>query len=120
MSRTMDCREAQNCITPFIAGTLSDADLEASLAHLDPCPSCLEDLSVHYTVELGLKLLSENDPDAEENLPHAFDQALARARRHLARRHRLRYIRAALVIGGLVLAAAGLVWYAVSSGLLVL
>ena len=118
MNRTMDCREAQNCITPFIAGTLSDAELEAYLAHLDSCPSCLEDLSVHYTVEQGLRLLSENDPDAEENLMQAFSRALEAARKHLARRRALRTVRFILIAGGGLLAAAGAVWYAVTAGIL--
>ena len=118
MSRTMDCREAQNCITPFIDGTLPDADLEAYLAHLDGCPSCMEDLSVHYTVDLGLRLLDEDNPDAEADLMRAFSEALTKARRHLAARRRLRILRVLLIAGGALTAAAGALWYAAASGLI--
>lgn len=62
----MNCQEAQACIQPFLSHQLDVGKLDAYMKHIRSCPSCKEDLEIHYMVLVGLKLLDEDPSSREE------------------------------------------------------
>lgn len=55
----MNCQEAQSCIQPFISHQLDIEKLDSYMKHISSCPSCKEDLEIHFMALVGLKLLDE-------------------------------------------------------------
>ena len=46
----MNCKECEKLIPAFIAGELSDKDLESFLAHVESCQDCEEELTIQILI----------------------------------------------------------------------
>lgn len=57
----MTCREAEKMIVPYINDALTVDELDEFLEHVDSCDNCMEELEIHYMVDVGLKKLEEDD-----------------------------------------------------------
>lgn len=57
----MTCREAEKMIVPYIQDALTVDELDEFLEHVDSCDNCMEELEIHYMVDVGLKKLDEDD-----------------------------------------------------------
>lgn len=57
----MTCREAEKLIVPYINDELTIDELDEFLEHVDSCDNCMEELEIHYMVDVGLKKLDEDD-----------------------------------------------------------
>lgn len=56
----MNCKKAQDMITPFINNKLSMKDMEEFLDHVNSCSNCREELEVYYTLLVAMKQLDED------------------------------------------------------------
>ena len=57
----MICREAEKLVIPYIHDELSIDELDEFLEHVENCDNCMEELEIHYMVDVGLKKLDEDD-----------------------------------------------------------
>ena len=57
----MTCREAEKLIVPYIHDELSMDQLDEFLEHVESCDNCMEELEIHYMVDVGLKKLDQDD-----------------------------------------------------------
>ena len=57
----LTCMETEKMVIPYIKDTLSVAELEEFIEHIDSCENCREELEIHYMVDVGLKKLDEAD-----------------------------------------------------------
>ena len=57
----MTCMEAEKLVIPYIYDELSATDLEDFVEHVETCENCMEELEIHYMVNVGLKALEETD-----------------------------------------------------------
>ena len=55
----MNCKECEKLIPAFIAGELSDKDLESFLAHVESCPDCEEELTIQILIAEGMSRLED-------------------------------------------------------------
>ena len=94
----MDCQEAQALIQPFVSGELPSATLKQYIRHIESCPSCKEDLEIHYMIEVGLSLLDEAPVGTEStNLAQALQNILDATKDYLEFRHTLTLMRRSCV-----------------------
>ena len=57
----MTCREIEKMIIPYIHDELTVDELDEFLEHVENCDNCMEELEIHYMVDVGLKKLDEDD-----------------------------------------------------------
>ena len=57
----MTCREVEKLVIPYIHDELTVDQLDEFLEHVEVCDSCMEELEIHYMVDVGLKKLDEDD-----------------------------------------------------------
>ena len=57
----MTCREVEKLVVPYIHDELTNDELDAFIEHVETCDSCMEELEIHYMVDVGLKKLEEDD-----------------------------------------------------------
>ena len=57
----MTCREAEKMVISYIHDELTKDELDEFLEHVENCDSCMEELEIHYMVDVGLKKLDEED-----------------------------------------------------------
>ncbi len=57
----MNCREAEKLVVPYIKDELTIDELDDFLEHVEYCNSCMEELEIHYMVDVGLRKLDEDD-----------------------------------------------------------
>ncbi|MBQ2250629.1 MAG: zf-HC2 domain-containing protein [Lachnospiraceae bacterium] len=57
----MDCRQAEKLVVPYIKDELNMDELDDFLEHVDYCDNCMEELEIHYMVDVGLRKLDEDD-----------------------------------------------------------
>ncbi len=57
----MTCREVEKLIIPYIHDELTVDELDEFLEHVESCDNCMEELEIHYMVDVGLKKLDEDD-----------------------------------------------------------
>lgn len=107
----MDCKEAQQKITPYIQRKLTDRDLEAFIEHIQTCPACSEELEVYFTIYYALEKLDQ-DEHSSFNMEELLQKDLEQAKNYLQKRNVLKFYQkffvvvcAALV---LILSATGL------------
>lgn len=98
----MNCQEAQACIQPFITHQLSWGRLDSYMKHIASCPSCREDLEIHYILEVGLELLDEqNSPETTTNLTQALQTELDKTSAYLELRRSLTSMRRSTMLAAL-------------------
>ena len=74
----MNCRDAQAWIQPFLSHSLEPAQLAQYLKHIKSCPSCSDDLEIHFIIEAGLEQLDSAEPgqtDLKKLLQAEIDDA---------------------------------------------
>lgn len=57
----MDCRDAEKLVVPYIKDELNMEELDDFLEHVEYCDNCMEELEIHYMVDVGLRKLDEDD-----------------------------------------------------------
>ena len=57
----MTCREAEKMVIPYIHDELTIDEVDEFLEHVESCDNCMEELEIHYMVDVGLKKLDEDD-----------------------------------------------------------
>lgn len=57
----MTCREAEKLVVPYINDELTIEELDGFLEHVENCDNCMEELEIHYMVDVGLRKLDEED-----------------------------------------------------------
>ena len=57
----MDCRQAEKLVVPYIKDELHMDELDDFLEHVECCDNCMEELEIHYMVDVGLRKLDEDD-----------------------------------------------------------
>ena len=57
----MTCREAEKMVVSYIHDELTVEELDEFLEHVESCDNCMEELEIHYMVDVGLKKLDEDD-----------------------------------------------------------
>lgn len=57
----MKCREAEKLVVPYIKDELTMDELDEFLEHVEYCDNCMEELEIHYMVDVGLRKLDEED-----------------------------------------------------------
>ncbi len=57
----MTCQEAERMVIPYIHDELTIDELDEFLEHVETCDNCMEELEIHYMVDVGLKKLDEDD-----------------------------------------------------------
>lgn len=82
----MECREAERLIGAFIEDRLGTDNRKEFVHHIENCEACLEELSIQYLVEAGMKSLEEgNTFDLQKELQLKLEQS----KKKVIRRERL-------------------------------
>lgn len=74
---TMNCKEVQRLLVPYINGGLEEKEEEEFVKHVRHCPECYEELEVYATVFAGIRQLdgAEEEIDyrtlVEDSLTHS-------------------------------------------------
>ncbi len=79
----MTCREAESLVIPFIHEELDDGTAAEFLDHIDACDNCREELEIYYTVEAGIRQLS--DDMGSSNIKGEMEADIQAARRRIFR-----------------------------------
>lgn len=101
----MNCKECEKLIPAFIAGELSDKDLESFLAHVESCPDCEEELTIQILIAEGMSRLEDGRAfDLKEEINRRMEGAEHKLRMHKVFRYmRITFeILAAIVVGTLL------------------
>ena len=79
----MTCMEAEKMVIPYIKDELTIDELEEFLDHVTDCDNCMEELEIHYMVDVGLKKLDEEDAtyDIVGDLMRKLDASAAHIQR---------------------------------------
>ena len=79
----MDCRQAEKLVVPYIKDELNMDELDDFLEHVEYCDNCMEELEIHYMVDVGLKKLDEDDAtyDIVGDLMRKMDSSVNEIRR---------------------------------------
>ncbi|MGN0361214.1 MAG: zf-HC2 domain-containing protein [Bilifractor sp.] len=104
-SRKITCREAEAMIPRYLAGNLSDKDLAAFLNHVNNCNKCHDELETNFMVDLTVQYLNEENPHGSFNLKPMLQKDLNEKTAHLVHKHRMKKLRAFVLIMILLLAA---------------
>lgn len=80
----MECYEAEEMVSGYINNTLKTADLEKFLEHVRKCPSCYDELEMHFIVNEAINRLSEEGETALD-FKVLLEQDLKQAERHVLR-----------------------------------
>lgn len=102
----MDCKTAQEKITPYIEHRLTDREAEEFIEHVRGCRECSEELEVYYTIHYALEQLDKEEQDTyniKELLEHDLQQTENQIRRHNIMRFYRRLLMALAGILGAVL-----------------
>lgn len=86
----MDCKEAQQKITPYIQRKLSDRELEEFIEHIQNCPTCSEELEVYFTIYYALEKLDQ-DEQSSFNMEELLKKDLEHARNYLQKQNVLKF-----------------------------
>lgn len=72
----MDCKEFEKMIPDFLDDKLDFLTLEQFNQHLDNCPDCREELTIHFLVTEGIQRLEEGDAfDLQKELEQKQSEA---------------------------------------------
>ena len=108
-SGKMDCKTAQNMITPYVQRQLDDKQLEEFIDHISGCRECHEELEIFFTIHFALQRLDE-EKNISYNIQKMLEDDLAASEKKARRRKLLRFFSCALMLfGELVLAVVLLV-----------
>ena len=81
----MDCKTAQQKITPYIERQLNDRETEEFIEHVRGCKACSEELEVYFTIYYALTQLAKEESDTyniKELLEKNLKQAEDRVKKH--------------------------------------
>lgn len=81
----MDCKTAQQKITPYIERKLNDRETEEFIEHVRGCEACSEELEVYFTIYYALAQLDKEDNDVyniKELLEKDLKQSEDRVKKH--------------------------------------
>ncbi|MFA9379064.1 MAG: zf-HC2 domain-containing protein [Lachnotalea sp.] len=93
----MDCKEIQQLIKPYIAGEISDKDLDKLLEHIEVCEDCYEELEINYTIFSALMKLDDN-PEASYNITDMLLEELKASHRYIGRKKRFDLYKVAIYV----------------------
>ena len=82
----MTCKEAEKLIPLFLDDDLDNHDLSDFLYHVEACPDCREELTIHFLVKVGMKRLEDGNTF---NLREELDALLRDANKRLKAREYL-------------------------------
>jgi predicted anti-sigma-YlaC factor YlaD len=75
------CREFQDFLLDYCEGQLGDEPRAVFEHHLARCPMCRVHFETYLkAIELGRRVLAEDDPDAPADLPEELVEAVLAAR----------------------------------------
>ncbi len=79
----MTCREAEKLVVPYIHDELTIDQLDDFLDHVEYCDNCMEELEIHYMVDVGLRKLDEDDTvyDIVGDLRRKLDESVGHLHR---------------------------------------
>ncbi|MBQ1241412.1 MAG: zf-HC2 domain-containing protein [Lachnospiraceae bacterium] len=79
----MNCREVEKLVVPYIKDELTMDELDEFLEHVENCDSCMEELEIHYMVDVGLRKLDEDDTvyDIVGDLQRKLESSMFRIQR---------------------------------------
>jgi len=82
----MTCREVEKLVIPYIHDELTVDQLDEFIEHVENCDNCMEELEIHYMVDVGLKKLDEDDAtyDIVGDLMRKMDSSVNEIRRFTA------------------------------------
>ncbi len=80
----MTCLEAEKLIIPYINRTLTTAELQDLMDHIETCDNCREELETQYMVSVGLELLND-DGQGDYDILGRFLHSISEAKRFLKR-----------------------------------
>ncbi len=98
----MKCETALSEIDAYINGELNRRELEKFIEHVKNCPSCYDELEMHYTISEGIRYLEEDRTEAY-NIPKMLKMDLEKKETKIRRYHRLSSV---VLIGGELLLLA--------------
>ena len=84
----MECKEAEHLIQKYVKNELEGNKVEELVDHLRTCNSCMEEISIVYLVQEGLRKLESGDTfDLNKELQNKMDSSLRKIRiqKHLRR-----------------------------------
>lgn len=93
----MDCKTAQQMITPYINRELTDRELEGFIDHIRDCKECYEELEIYFTIHFALQKLDE-DKNVSYNIQKMLKDDLRTSERRVQHRKVARYYRFVLVV----------------------
>lgn len=64
-ANSMNCREAQCLLVPYINGDLKEKEEDEFVRHIRQCPECYEELEVYATVFAGIRQLDGKDDEID-------------------------------------------------------
>ena len=74
--QSLSHKECLHLIPQFLDRSLSRADLEAFLEHIDECENCKEELEIQFLVEIGLEHLEDGKNfDVKEEFDELYESA---------------------------------------------
>ena len=59
----MKCSDVEKMVQSYIHETLSPKELEAFISHVKKCPSCYEELEIHFIIQQAVRYLNEDRHD---------------------------------------------------------
>ncbi len=92
----MDCKTAQQMITPFIEHRLNDREMEAFIEHIRGCKACSEELEVYFTIYYALEQL-DHDRQGSYDIKQLLEQELQRAEKTLQKHNIVKFYRKTLM-----------------------
>ena len=82
----MNCKETEQLIPYFLEDELDNEELGQCLEHIESCDDCLEELTIHFLISIGLKRLEDGN---EFNLKKEFADMIIEAKHRFVYRNRL-------------------------------
>ena len=102
----MECYEAEELVSGYINHTLKERQMEEFISHVRSCPSCYDELEMHFIVNEALNQLSV-DKETDLDFRMLLEQDLRKSELHLLRQ-RLQRAVVIFTVLFLTVVAAGL------------
>ncbi len=103
----MECYEAEELVSGYINHTLNEGQMEDFIRHVRSCPSCYDELEMHFIVNEALNQLSV-DAETDLDFKILLEQDLKKSELHLIRQKLQRAVVIFTVLF-LAVAAVGLI-----------
>lgn len=73
----MNCNDFIKIMPKFIDESMEESDYEGFVSHFKDCPSCKDELEIHYMIQVGLERI-ENDNGKSFDIPKELENQLIR------------------------------------------